>query len=91
MKTKAPKKSVSKRTTVQKPPHFAIGLPVRIRDRATPAGWHTASMGRFADGTNWDKSDYQRTFQIQSVDDATNTFEVGGWWWNPTDLEIPYA
>lgn len=87
---KAPKKSVSKRTTVRKPPHFAIGLPVRIRDRAVPAGWSTASMGRFADGMNWDKSDYQRTFQIQSVAED-NTFEVGGWYWKPTDLEIPYS
>jgi len=87
---KAPK-ATTKRTRVQKPArqHFAIGLPVQVRTDAKPAGW-SSSMGRFADGSNWDKTDYDRTFQVQSVGDD-NTFEVGGWYWSPLDLEIPYS
>jgi len=65
--------------------HFAIGLPVYVRQGATPAGWEDlASPGGFVPD-HWRDEDYFRTFQIQSVGDD-GTFEVMGWFWYPEDL-----
>lgn len=73
------------------PPHFAVGLPIKIREGARPAGWQVGE--KFAGTHHWTRDDYTRTFVVQSVHDSgteRSTFEVAGWFWYPEDLEIPY-
>lgn len=74
--------------TSQPKQHFAIGLPVRVRMKAVPAGW--PEYEKFED---FDDNDYHRYWPIKSVCETNlrpgelPTFEVGGWYWYGTDLE----
>lgn len=65
--------------------HFALGLPIKIRQGAVPAGWKDDDFADY-----WYEEDYERTFTIKDVG-SDGTFEVMGWFWEPTDLTIPYA
>lgn len=83
--SKTPRKPRAKKVY----PHFAIGLPVRVRKGAKPAGWGDESFN----GVHWDQTDYERSFQITSVSDTgteRSTFEVAGWHFYAEDIEINY-
>ena len=83
------KKAASvKRTYFPKPSgrHFAIGLPVRIRDGALPVDWTR-------EWSNIDPDElYSRSYPIKSTRNGSSetTFEVADWHWSPEDLQIDY-
>lgn len=88
----APKKKAPR--AKKKPPeaktHFAIGLPVFVREGAKPAGWGDE---KFSGTSHWTRDDYGRTFVITGVHDdgrEISTFEVDGWFWYAEDLRIAY-
>lgn len=59
--------------------HFAIGLVVEVREGALPAGLEDVEPSEYApDGWR----------EVTGVGDDGQTFEVAGWWWNPTDLIV---
>lgn len=68
--------------------HFALGLSVQIRFGAKPTGWDEDEpfVGNGTDG--WDDYDYDRWHSISEVG-SDGSFEVAGWYWEPTDLVVP--
>jgi len=66
--------------------HFAIGLTVDVKDGALPAGWD--KHGMMDDPPAPPKNEQITAVENGNASEPMGTFEVGGWWWYPQDIEI---
>lgn len=68
-------------------PHFAIGLTVEVKPGARPVGWQDGDDQDFGDPTPDGPRQITDVCSQESVA-LFGSFEVGGNWYDPSDIEV---